>query len=209
MTITTTMKNPVMFAENYCDFSDPNHVWLMKGISRTKDNQGDFHRFFRRMVLTCPEDIGRCYTEIQTMGCHSGTVYRIYLSLNSRNVVKANFNFAKRLMDIAHGVSRGQEDMLVKSKKLGSEWKTELEQRSNRGTKRMLIDVDDPAIFDEVIEFVQNELPTKCVHAIRKTPNGFAISVESCDTRGLMSKFQGKDIDIQRDSMIFLERYNG
>jgi len=206
-TIDTTVTYPIAFAMEYCDFSNPNHVWLMKGISRSKDNQKGYARFFRRAVITCPEDIEESYSEIRQLACKTGTVYRIYLSLNSRDVVKANFNYVKRLMDITAGVQQGLADQLAKSKKLGSEWKTELEQRRNRGTKRILIDVDDPSLIDEVVDFVENELPTEKIHAYRKTPNGFAISVEACDTRGLMSKFKGKDIDIQRDSMIFLERF--
>jgi hypothetical protein len=207
--MTTTIKDPIDFTRNYCDFSNPNHVWLMKGISRNKDNHGEYHKFFRRMVLTCPEDIVECYNEIKAHGNQATTIYRIYLSLNARDVVKTNFNFAKQLIDIAHGVSIGQADMLVKSKKISSEWKTELEQKHNRGTKRILIDVDDPSIFNDVVYFVENELPTECVHAIRETPNGFAISVEACDTRELLLKFKEKEIDIQRDSMLFLEQYKG
>lgn len=206
MTIKT--KDSIEFAKEYCDFSDPNHIWLMKGISRNKDNPGEHHKFFRRMVLTCPDDIVESYNEIKQLGNQAGTVYRIYLSLNSRDVVKANFNFAKRLMDIAYGVSRGLADHLALSKKLSSEWKTELEQKSNRGTKRILLDVDDPKIYTGVVVFVQTQMNTT-LHAIRDTPNGFALSIEACDTRGLMSEFQGKEIDIQRDSMIFLEQYNG
>jgi len=205
----TTIKDPIDFAANYCDFSDPNCIWLIKGVSRSKDNPGEFHRWFRRMTLTCLDDIPEAYAELKKLGNEAATIYRIYLSLNSRNVVKANFNFAKKIMDIAYGVSKGQADQLALSKKLGSSWKTELEQKRNRGTKRLLIDVDDPEIFEDVRDYVQTELPTECIHAIRETPNGFAISVEACDTRGLMSKFQGKDIDIQRDSMIFLEQYKG
>jgi hypothetical protein len=126
----------IEFANNYCDFSDPNHIWLMKGISRSKDNPKEYHKFFRRMTLSCIEDIQESYDEIKQLGNQLGTTYRIYLSLNSRDVVKANFNFAKRL-------------------------------------------------------------------------NGYAFSIEACDTRGLLKKFNNKKVDMHRDSMLFLEQYEG
>jgi hypothetical protein len=201
----------IEFANNYCDFSDPNHIWLMKGISRSKDNPKEYHKFFRRMTLSCIEDIQESYDEIKQLGNQLGTTYRIYLSLNSRDVVKANFNFAKRLMDIAAGVQQGLPDMLLKSKKLGSEWKTELEQRRNRGTKRILIDVDDPSIQSDVSIFIKNLVETGATTfwAKRKTPNGYAFSIEACDTRGLLKKFNNKKVDMHRDSMLFLEQYEG
>jgi len=205
-----TFTDTIAFIDDYCDFSNPNYVWLLKGISRSKDNPAEYDRFFRRMVLSCPEDIETSYNEIKRLGNQNGTVYRIYISLNSRDVVRANFNFAKRLIDITHEVSMGRPDFLAKSKKLGSEWKTELEQKRNRGTKRILLDVDEDSksFIQKVKQYIAAEMDTK-IHVVRKTPNGWAVSIEACDTRGLLAEFKDYEIDIQRDSMIFLEQYAG
>ena len=198
------MENKVIeFAKDYCDFSNPNHVWLMKGISRSKDNAGDYHKFFRRMVLTCPDDISECYDEIKRLSICGKTVYRIYLSLNSRDVVKAAGNMTKNLIDMILTID--QQDSQTKVKKISSEWKTELEQRRNRGTKRVLIDIDDPLVIGSVKSFVFSEMDTK-VYASIPTPNGWAMSIDACDTRLLEANFKNS-IDIHRDSMIFLEQY--
>ena len=193
----------IEFAKEYCDFSNPNHVWLMKGISRSKDNKGEYHKFFRRMVLTCPDDICECYQEIKLLSTCKETVYRIYLSLNSRDVVKAAGNMTKNLIDILLTID--QQDSQTKSKKIGSEWKTELEQRRNRGTKRILIDIDNPLVIENVKHFVFSEMDTK-VYASIPTPNGWAMSIDACDTRWLEANYKNS-IDIHRDSMIFLEQY--
>jgi hypothetical protein len=202
------IQESIKFAKEYCDFSDPNHVWLLKGVSRGKDNTGDYHHFFRRMVLTNAADIESCYDEIKLNGNTTGTTYRIYLSLNSRDVVKANYNFAKKMIDIAHGVSRGLDDQLAKSKKIGSQWKTELEQKSNRGTKRILIDVDFVSSVIDLTSYITCEMNTT-IYANRATPNGRAIAIEACDTRGLLECFKDYDVSIQRDAMFFLEQYEG
>jgi len=182
----------------------------MKGVSRGKDNEAnpDFDKFFRRMVLSCPADILTSYDEIRRLGYRKNTVYRIYISLNSRDVVKANYNFAQRHLKITHETSMGRADFLAKSKKLDSEWKTELEQKPNRGTKRILIDIDDPGVADDVIDFVVERMHTT-IYASRATPNGWALSIGACDTRGLLERFKDDEVTIQRDSMLFLERYDG
>ena len=51
------MNEALTFMHDYCDFSDPNWVWIMTGISRNKDNTESGDKFLRRMVITKPEDI--------------------------------------------------------------------------------------------------------------------------------------------------------
>jgi hypothetical protein len=181
----------------------------MKGISRSKDHKGEFHKFFRRMILTCPQDITDGYNEIKRLCSSPSTTYRIYLSLNARDVSSTNYRFVQDLILIAYGVSKGTPDMLVKSKRLSSEWKTELEQTRNRGTKRMLLDIDDKSMFNDVMEYINTEMSNVPIYAVRETPNGYAVVLEGCDTRGLMAKFGNGKLDIQRDSMLFLEQFVG
>jgi hypothetical protein len=205
--MTTTIIEPIDFLKNYCTFDNPNEVWMLKGISRSKDNEEGFDRFMRRLVVAKPEDIEDCYNDIRRMGNKTGTKYRIYVSLNSRDVVKGLFNFQKKLLEIGYGLARGLDDHLQMSKKVSSLWKTELEQRSNRGTKHFLIDIDDVSLYEDVRDFVEG-MPTT-IRAIRKTVSGYAIVIDACDIRGLQGEFAGKEIDIQKDSMVFVERWEG
>ena len=201
----------IEFMKSYCDFSDSNCVWVMKGISRNKDNPNNpnMHKFFRRMVLTSLEDIESCYDDIHrnVIATNPATIYRIYISLNSRNVVTASFEFQKKLVDINHGLAKNQKDALNHAKKIGSLWKTELAQRRCRGTKRFLLDIDYLENYpDKIYNFIQQNLNTK-VYCVRKTVSGWAIVFDACDTRSLMAycKDQSFDVDLQRDSMLFIE----
>jgi putative component of toxin-antitoxin plasmid stabilization module len=207
------MDEAIKFIKDYCDFSNPDEVWMLKGVSRSKDNQEGFHRFMRRLVMVTPEDIESCYEDIRGMGNQSGTSYRIYVSLNSRNVIKGMFQFQKKLLDISHGVARGLEDMKKQTTKLASVWKTELEQKGCRGTKRVLIDVDngDKAFLDMVLYNVR-QLDTT-IHFVRPTVSGYAVVIEACDMRPFYAQFgtpeNNKYVDVQRDSMVFVEKWDG
>jgi hypothetical protein len=209
-----TMNESIEFIREYCDFSNPDEVWILKGVSRTKDNPtgspyGDMHRFMRRLVMVSPDDIEKCYEDIKGMGNKKGTAYRMYVSLNSRNVIKGMFQFQKKLLDISHGVARGLEDFKKQTTKLASVWKTELEQKGCRGTKRFLLDVDngDKLFLDKVLNKVK-EMDTK-IHVVRKTVSGYAVVIEACDMRSFYDEFRDKEVDVQRDSMVFVEKWDG
>jgi len=209
--------NSINFIKEYCDFTNPEEVWILKGISRNKDNPNEnMHRFMRRLVMSSPNDIEQCYKDIRGMGNQQNTSYRMYISLNSRNTVKGLFQFQKKLLDISYDVSRGIEDAKIQTIKLHSLWKTELEQKGCRGTKRVLLDVDndDKLFLDKVITKVK-ELNTK-IHVIQPTVTGYAVVIEACDMRPFYDVFGNNNnegnndyIDVQRDSMVFVEKWDG
>jgi len=205
----------LQFLKEYCNFSNPNWVWMLKGISRNKDNDKSGVRFIRRLVVAKPEDIETCRADILKMANDPDTTYRLYVSLNSRDVVKGLFNFQKKMIDIGMGLAQGLDDHLQMSKKIGSIWKTELEQRSCRGTKRFLFDLDedDNLMASAVAAYLETKVGTT-IHLIRHTVSGYHIVFDACDTRGLhpFCKEQGIPMDkntLQRDSMVFVEQWKG
>lgn len=200
----------IQFLEGYCDFTDPNHVWIMKGIARNKDNPDNSIKFMRRMVLTCKEDIQEIYYDIkhQMLAVHG--VYRIYISLNARDAVKSLFNFQKRMVDINTGLFKNTPDALAMSKKIGSLWKTEMEQSSNRGTKRFLLDIDN-CECDEFVSDIADRVEewTDKIHCVNKTVSGYAIVFNACDTREIVEylKILGAEYDLHKDSMLFIDQF--
>ena len=200
------MNKSIEFLNEYCTFDNPEEVWMLKGVSRSKDNKEGFHRFMRRLVIVKPDDIEACYNDIKLMGSHKDTEYRMYISLNSRNVIKGMFQFQKKLLDISHGVARGLEDMKLQTTKLASVWKTELEQNGCRGTKRFLLDVDsqDKLLLDRVLKNIGSR-----IHVVRPTVSGYAVVIDACDMRDFYKEFKGEPIDVQKDSMVFVEKWTG
>jgi hypothetical protein len=204
------MNEPLQFLNTYCDFSDPNWVWVLTGLSRNKDNGNPLcHDYLERLVITCPDDILTCYNRVHQDASDPNTTYRMYISLNARDAVKTTFHFQKTLLDIGYGLANGQDDALQKAKKIGSLWKSELQQSHSRATKRILLDIDTSDVpMQATVQFCAEKLGVM-VHAVRPTVSGLHIVIDACDTRGLMAgcKQQGIPVDLQRDSMVFVEKW--
>lgn len=206
------------FINGYCDFSNPNWVWILTGISRNKDHLSNFEKFMTRKVISSAEEIVPAYQDILLFANNPNTKYRIYISLNARDVVKTALEFQKRLFDINIGLAKGYNDALSLAKRIGSVWKTELAQTCNRGTKRILLDLDsqDELHFNGLMQYINDPLflNTTKLHAVRKTVSGYHIVIDACDTRQLMAYCKEWSIPIdskqlQRDSMVFVEQLNG
>jgi len=207
------MTEAELFVQNYCDFSNPNWVWILTGISRNKDKTPTDSgvKFMRRMIIANPDDVLSCYEDIKKMADNPNTVYRMYISLNARDVVNTLFNFQKKILNVGMGLAKNQPDALELSKKISSVWKRELAQTNNRGTKRILLDIDDNDVEKFVcIEDFVLKMDTEVI-TCRKTVNGYHLIFNACDTRALMiyCKEIGVDANLQRDSMVFVEQWRG
>ncbi len=213
------MNTSIQFITDYCDFSNPNWVWMLVGMSRNKDNkipdiEGEIYnvpeKFMRRLVIRRPEEIPQLYDELLLMGNSIGTTYRMYLSINSRDTVSTLFHFQQKLCEIGYGLSRQLPDALQLSKKISSLWKTELAQKRNKGTRRILLDIDenDEKLMEQLMQHI-NDNNIVC-YACRKTVSGYAIVCEAHDARWTKQfKFKDREIDIKHDSLLFIEQWQG
>ena len=206
------MTEQEQFIHEYCDFSNPNWVWILTGISRNKDKTSDSGvKFLHRSIIAKPEDIITGYTTIKKTADNPHTIYRMYISLNARDAVNTLFNFQKKIIDVGMGLAKNQTDALNLSKKINSVWKKELAQPINRGTKRILLDIDNDNgdMFIDIKKYVNN-MDTEVI-TCRKTVSGYHIVFNACDTRQLMLYCEeiGADVDLKRDSMVFVEQWRG
>jgi len=199
------------FIKSYCDFSNPNWVWILKGMTRSKDNpkNPDYHNCMRRYVITKLEDIDLWYLDWRDFACEKSTVYRTYISQNARDTFKAAFSFQHTMATLTYDLARGLDDALVKSKNISSLWKTELEQNCNRGTKRFLLDIDNcPNEPTDLLNYIRLHIGAG-IYCHRKTVSGWAIVIDAVDTRDLVEKCKQENItiDIHKDSMLFVEQF--
>lgn len=197
--------NPLEFLNFYCNFLDPKNVWILTGLTRNKDAENN-PKFLQRKVLTKPSDIEEAYFDLKSSAVEDGA-YRMYVSLNARNVIKTAFSFQRKLLDIGEGLANGRPDTLELAKKIGSLWKSELAQTCNRGTKRFLLDFDGPineGCLNRVLALVGSDGKLVCQ---RKTPSGVHVVIEACDTRPLESECDssGQKMEVHRDSWVFVD----
>jgi hypothetical protein len=116
-------------------------------------------------------------------------------------------NSRKFVETIAKELYFGGQNNLIN--KLDSVWKKELASNSNRGTKRMLLDIDGDYSLDD-IKNLSVFITDSHFYAMRKTKNGYALIYDACDTRDLKEYVNRKNIslDIHYDSMVFVEVIN-
>lgn len=212
--------NPIKFIHNYCDFSNPNWVWMLVCMSRNKDNENGKsesnenmantpERFMRRLVIRKPSEIEECYNELKKMANKEGTTYRMYVSLNSRDTVSTFFHFQKKLAEIGYNMARQLPDAVNMSKKISSLWKTELAQKPNRGTKRILLDIDEND--KELVQrlYVRIDGMGIPIYACHPTVSGYAISCEAHDIRWIKQEHEKREIEVKRDALLFVEAWDG
>ena len=79
----------------------------------------------------------------------------------------------------------------------------------NRGTKRILLDIDncdnEPT---DLLNYIRLEMGVE-IYTCRKTVSGWAVVIDSCDTRALIKKCNDESIelDMHKDSMLFVEQF--
>lgn len=199
------------FINNFCDFGNPNWLWILTGISRNKDNDEQGEKFFHRSIVGCPDDIEVSYDYIHRMTCNPDTSYRMYVSLNSRDAVSTIVNFQKKMIDINIDLFKGTPDSIPMCKRVDSLWKSELAQKRNRGTKRLLLDIDAGLSDAMAIRtFVEQNLKTDIL-TFHATASYYCMVINACDIRALEAYAKSHEIplDIQRDSMVFVEKWEG
>jgi len=108
------------------------HVLL--AVMRKKDNEGvESKKIFRQIVRDFHKDL-----EIISKKCElEGGIWRVYHSVNSRDMVKALKLFRHTIID-------------TEKTSIESLWRKELLQPHNRATKNFMVDVDDPAEFEAI-----------------------------------------------------------
>ena len=197
----------ILFLKSFCDFSNPNWVWILTGLDRPKENEKSI--FFKRYILTNFDDIEKYYNEcLCLMNRNPQRIYRIYISLNPRDTLKTFINIQKEFVNILNNLlvlKNTEKDF----QNICSLWYKELSQSRNRGDKRFLLDIDTNDL--DSVKKINDKFRDLNISVLfkRQTVNGYHYVFDACDTRELISFCAKEELDVQliRDGMVFVERY--
>lgn len=168
-------------------------VYVYEAIRRAKDNaEGDPYKngCFREVCWNGDEEETICRLIEKTS--RKPGVWRVYRTVNRRDVRKTQIELIKTLVDMVAG-----DNTTTKSPE--SLWKTLLCQPRNKAERRWLLDCDvdnplPPAISSPLIT----------VQEISKTPNGWAFICAPFDpTKVSLPGFA----EIKKDALLFIKRY--
>ena len=164
------------------------HVYL--AIKRKKDNKGaDGKKIYRQIIYNDNTDLSLVKTKCNT---EKGQ-WRIYKTVNKRNILTAKRKFIHTLID-------------TKRTDIESLWRKELLQPEHRVGRRLLIDIDtnDKQIQDKIKEEIIKVTPI--IEEIDTPSGGKHLITEGFDSREVRNKYKDY-FEILKDGYIFIELY--
>ena len=196
--------------KDYCEFGT-HRVYLLMAIARKRENPqlNSSSEVVFREVLKHEKDVRRkydklaCSVENYTDDAGNPLTFRLYLTVNARNTLKAYFNFLDRLNGWAKDMVYGDDAVDRKLKRIDNYWKSELQRDSSKDDSRFLIDVDTKDI--DAGDLKQRLSTYTDVVALRETPNGYHVITEPFPYPNIDYLRDHADIEVETDRMMFIE----
>lgn len=201
----TTQHKPTGLLNRWCKFGDGGErAYILMAIARRKHNKDLTHNsevVFRRVLLN-EEDIERQYDELRSLIDGHPHTFRVYLTVNARNVLDAYFRFQTELNSWSQDYIRGDDAAIEKMGKVGSRWKSALHNPSVKDDSYFQFDLDD-VTKGEVEEFIDDLKEQTPIQAVQETPNGYHVITDPFNYTVWESPVEYDDLDT--DGMVFVD----
>ena len=208
----------VKMLEDYCEFKDGT-VYVLLLMPRKKENANQTEnmklaRIDRRLVSSI-EDVRKSLLDFKYItDIYSDVVYRLYVSVNRRSLLKGLREFQKKMMDYQFDLVNGNMEVYKSIERLGSEWKSQLAKKVCRDQRYFFYDVDlDPDIDRDIqLEEVQHiykslkELTT--VKYFGESKTGYAIVAEPFNPNLLMLSNTNIHVEQKNDAYLYVDCIN-
>lgn len=197
------------FLSDYCEF-ERDSAYIITAMARPKENEqiahGDMPAF--REIITDEDGIQEKLRKLLTLGRNytpeegGELTFRMYITANSRDCLKAFHLYQKELIDMNRRMSDGHEETYNHLKRIDKEWISTLQSDTNKETNRFIIDIDKKS--QSLLEETASELREKTdIKHIIETPNGYHIITHPFNYTELDAK-EDEEIEIKTDSLMFL-----
>lgn len=183
--------------KDYCKFND-DVVYVLVGMARPKENENLERSYIKRRIVTYEDKVEQKINELNALCSTKPYKFRLYITVNSRNIDNSIYNLHSKLTKMAYGKTD------TNKKRMDKEWYTILQQTSSKHTNRFLIDIDDEdrENYNNVITELQKYTEIKYK---TETPNGYHIVVDPFD----YNKINKNNIeDVKKDGLLFIDYIN-
>jgi len=174
-----TLQDSIDFVTEYCNFKD-DRAYILIAVSRQKFNEDvtNGQEQIHRRIVSSEEEVEYNIKHLYSMMQQNNLKYRLYLTVNSRSLTSAFFQFQSKLASMSEELFNGDDGTITRIERLGSEWKSTLHDPSNRVTKNFQFDLDDVSrgelnLFKDKLTEHEAE-----ILLVRETPNGFHLITE-------------------------------
>lgn len=153
--------------------------YLLMAIARDKENPHLDEEIKSRRIVSDQEEIGDALEYFTRNFGDEKEDYRIYITVNPRDTVKAYFNFLDTLNGWMKDKFYGEDGIDDKIKSISSEWKSEIHRPQNASDSLFLIDYDgDMTIVERFLSSLKKETE---LHGVFQTPNGCHVVTDPFD----------------------------
>lgn len=171
--------------EDYCEFEN-GLVYTLILLPRKKENVNQVERAKLdkrvRFIVANMDDVQYAMDEFDRYATiYTDVVFRIYLSVNRRSLMKGMREFQKRMLDMQYDLINGNEEVYTSINRLGSEWKSTLAKKNCRADRYFMYDIDIcnkvQSERDRAIQFADDVLEHTKVKYFGESKNGFCLIV--------------------------------
>lgn len=200
------------FLEEFCSFT-PNRLYMLFAVARPKENSTlDDTQVIREIVT----HEGKLRPKIRQLKALSSVyratddgplTFRLYVTMNARNVIDAFGSFQKTLIDMQHDIAAGDDRTREFAKRLDEEWKTVLHGERSKDDNYFLVDIDseDDERVEQTVASLRQE--TQVVTTI-ETPNGYHVVVEPFEYTKWDGLGWSDESEVNTDDLLFLSMLN-
>jgi len=198
----------------YCTFED-GLVYMLIMLPRKKENTNQVERekLNKRVRYVCSnmDDVEHALVEFNRVATvHSDVVFRVYLSVNRRSLVKGMLEFQKKLMDYQYDLLNGNREVFKSISRLGSEFKSVLAKKVCRADRYFMYDIDitnTTLIGNALSDGFRDEVSkhTEIKH-YGKSKNGFVLICNPYNPN--LVDLADRDIELKNDAYLYIEVLN-
>lgn len=176
-------------------------VNILMAKSRKKENKdltaSDLG--IHRSIVREKSEFKDCVNHLKNICGDKDQTYRLYVSVNSRDIVKGAKILQDELNESFYHIINGNESMIKRLKKLDSEIKSIYQKNECRSSRNFLFDLDNTNKED--VETFIDRIDGDIIF-VKDTPNGHHIITEPFNYQ---EEFENMDVDRKTDGMMFLE----
>ncbi|QLH78612.1 hypothetical protein HZS55_15525 [Halosimplex rubrum] len=190
----------------YCEFGG-DRVYLLVALARAKENEGTTSNTAPaiRKVVEDESDLDRKAAELDHAASRFDERFRLYLTANARDALKATFELRRSMDDWLEGRIHGDEGVRAKFKRVDGEFVSTLQSDACRDETNFVFDLDDATAADR--DALVDDLRDHTEVALtRETPNGYHVVTDPFNYNKLAT---GVEYELKTDGMVFVSYLDG
>jgi hypothetical protein len=206
-------KTALEILKEYCVFEEGTSYMLIM-LPRKKENRDQVEREKlnkrERRLCSSMDDMEKALIEFRRVAdVHTDVVFRVYVSVNKRSLLKGMREFQKKLSDYQYDLLNGNKQVWTSIERLGSKWKSVLAKKNCKHDRFFMfdIDIDNTTLIGntrmEIFRSDVGELTT--VKYVGKSKNGFVLVCEPFNPNDIDLP---EDIELKTDAYVYVDCYN-